>query len=142
MQTHEEKVDLKQYLYDLLVVEKRTSAQLEQKRKEAQEWHEKAAYASGKGQVDLAAEAAQFAMNLEAEMLTLEKELQELAVKIQYCKDQVAKPSFTPLVDINQLQAEFEMLLGDEGKALVLDKKINDQKVDDDLAKLKRQMGL
>lgn len=142
MQTDEEKINLKQYLYDLLVVEKRTKALLEKKQEEVKDWRGKAEYARQKNEIELAEKAEQFVAEKKADIEQLETEIHELQVKIQYCKDEMKKASFTPLVDVNLLEAQFEMLLGDEVEKSELTKKIQASQVDDDLVELKKQMGL
>ncbi len=142
MQTDEEKVDLKQYLYDLLVVEKRTKNLHERTQQNIINWQEKAAYARQKEEWELAEKADQLVIEAKAEAAELEQELGELQAKISYCKKEVAKPSFSPMVDVNELEAQFEVLLGTEGEEIELDKKIQEHKVEDDLAALKKQLGL
>jgi hypothetical protein len=49
---------------------------------------------------------------------------------------------FVPNVDADMLEAEFEVLLGDDAKRYDLEKEINKQEVEDDLEQLKKDMGL
>jgi hypothetical protein len=62
--------------------------------------------------------------------------------EISKTKKEFVDVGFVPNVDADMLEAEFEVLLGDDAKRYDLEKEINKQEVEDDLEQLKKDMGL
>ena len=142
MLTPEEKQNIKEYFRALLITQKRTIKVLEARTKELSELQEKVKYAESKPNIEIPTSAFDRVASLSEEVEQLKNELAAINLDIEKTKDDMKKADFGAGVDIDMLMAEFETLLGDDIEKYELEKKIEAVKVDDDLEKLKKKMGL
>lgn len=137
-----ERENLKEYLRNILIAQKRLIKTLDNKNRVLTELQEKIKYAEAKPDIEVSPALYEKAENLRSEINQIKTELSEVNAEISKIKKEFVEVGFVPNVDADMLEAEFEVLLGDDAKRYDLEKEINQQEVEDELEQLKKDMGL
>ena len=125
-----------------MITQKKTIKALENRSKELTNLQEKIQYAESKQDIEIPLSLHERVASLSQEVEQLKSELATINLDIEKTKDDMKKADFGVGVDVDMLMAEFETLLGDDIEKYELEKKIQAEKVDNDLEMLKKEMGL
>jgi phage shock protein A len=128
-----------EYVLAFVTTMKQTQAALAAQEKELALWKERVKLASGKNETALAARAGEKVSQIEEKISTLKAEEADLSTKVLVLKDELKrlKTRFQASVDVDQLQAELDMNVGQPDTVA---KSFKDQAADIELENLKKKM--